>query len=350
MKLRMRIFRTTIALLALALTLAVSCADNSAGEPPKQLDKAWYSAQLPEEAIWENVAYGNGTFVATAEGDTSGNAIDTAAYSSDGQTWHSATLPESAYWKPLAYGNGTFVALAYAGADYTATDIAAYSTDGITWQSAALPEISYWDDIAYGNGVFVAISYDNTVAYSTDGETWASTSILETLGNEGIAFGDGRFLVMSAFQEGAWSTDGITWTAMTPKVEYGTYPCLYATSYSVAWGNGRFVAVGQKVEDRSGVATLIRCSAYSLDGENWVMENFTDDSNYWESVCYGDGLFVAVAEANVDGMPLATAIVSTDGLAWTPVDFPVSGNWFAGAYGNGSFVAVGYGDQAVYSD
>ena len=57
---------------------------------------------------------------------------------------------------------------------------------------------------------------------------------------------------------------------------------------------------------------------------------------YWMSVCWGDGLFVAVS---YDG----ACMTSPDGINWTERT-PISGTWTSICYGNGLFVAVGYSD------
>ena len=66
-------------------------------------------------------------------------------------------------------------------------------------------------------------------------------------------------------------------------------------------------------------------------------------SRMWFSVCYGNGMFVAVAQnTNI-------AVYSTDGITWTQTTMPVSNNWYSVCYGNGKFVAVAYNSNvAVY--
>jgi hypothetical protein len=65
--------------------------------------------------------------------------------------------------------------------------------------------------------------------------------------------------------------------------------------------------------------------------------------NFYLSVTFGNGLFVAVA----DDTSTNIVITSPDGITWTPRIAP-NGSWFSVTYGNGIFVAVGnYGSASI---
>jgi hypothetical protein len=100
--------------------------------------------------------------------------------------------------------------------------------------------------------------------------------------------------------------------------------------YSITYGNGLYVAIahGSSVDPSlpSGVA-------YSSDGSSWTSATLPDN-NTWNSVTYGNGVFVAVAE-NTD-----EAAYSSDGSDWTLVTLPDTAPWVSVTYGNGLFVAV----------
>ena len=53
---------------------------------------------------------------------------------------------------------------------------------------------------------------------------------------------------------------------------------------SVCYGNGMFVAV----------ADSTNYFAYSTDGINWTESTISDTSRQWQSVCYGNGKFVTI--------------------------------------------------------
>lgn len=91
---------------------------------------------------------------------------------------------------------------------------------------------------------------------------------------------------------------------------------------SVCYGSGKFIAVAQA-----------RNNAYSEDGVNWT-ETTLPDSQFWSSVCYGNGKFVTVTQdSNI-------AAYSEDGINWTQTTLPASEKWASVCYGNGKFVAV----------
>jgi hypothetical protein len=60
------------------------------------------------------------------------------------------------------------------------------------------------------------------------------------------------------------------------------------------------------------------------------------ENNGWNSVCYGNGLFVAVASNGTN-----TVMTSPDGITWTARTAAEANYWYSVCYGNGLFVAVG---------
>ena len=69
-------------------------------------------------------------------------------------------------------------------------------------------------------------------------------------------------------------------------------------------------------------------------GAEWTQETMPVGA-YWYSVAYGNGTFVAVA-----GNASNIAATSPDGITWTQRTLPASANWYSVAYGNGAFVAI----------
>jgi hypothetical protein len=78
---------------------------------------AFSVANMPATASWSGITYGNGKFVAVANGSA------TAANSVDGATWAQKTLPSSSLWDGVAFGNNRFIASAAAGTTTAATAI-----------------------------------------------------------------------------------------------------------------------------------------------------------------------------------------------------------------------------------
>ena len=95
---------------------------------------------------------------------------------------------------------------------------------------------------------------------------------------------------------------------------------------SVCYGNGLFVAVAI-----SGTGNRVMTSP---DGITWTIRTSAD--NNWWSVCYGNGLFVAVADTGTGNR----VMTSPDGITWTIRTSAADNNWRSVCYGNGLFVAV----------
>jgi hypothetical protein len=110
---------------------------------------------------------------------------------------------------------------------------------------------------------------------------------------------------------------GLLWAARTSAADNAWQ--------SVAYGNGMYVAVGSGGTDR--VMT-------SQDGIIWTSRSVP--SSTWLGVTYGNGIFVAVGDSAV--------MTSIDGITWTARTSPASNGWYGVTYANGLFVAVaGYG-------
>jgi hypothetical protein len=155
---------------------------------------------------------------------------------------------------------------------------------------------AYWDTLCYGNGAFVALQNNinySKAAYSKDGTNWE----LVDLPNP---------------------TDiGISWT-------------------SICCGGDRFVAVGGGRYD--GVAQGV--AAYSIGGVKW---NSVTTPVVCPTVCYGDGIFVAVGDGimySYDGASWQEAVIPTDLASLTDLTLTNV------CYGNSKFVIIGCYDAA----
>jgi hypothetical protein len=146
----------------------------------------------------------------------------------------------------------------------------------------------------------------------------------------------------------AYSADGITWTAVTDST-FGS-----STIYSIAYGGGKFVAVGNSWL----YGGIIR---YSADGVTWTEVDSDSINSVFThnfitagtgigdipSIAYGGGKFV------IGGL-LGQMGYSADGVTWTevadsPFDFTDFGMIRGITYGGGKFVAVGDHGQMGYS-
>ena len=216
--------------------------------------------------IWSGVAYGDGTFVAVS----STGSIMTS--SDNGVTWISRTGPTgytTAAWKGIAYGNGRFVAIK---GERNSNKNAMYSTDnGATWTIATTPNSdgnnrkpgvfpTNYQSITFstisGSGEFLAISVlgtngsdnANHIIASTDGINWTTRNVAvdTTWGAIGCSSThcvvlNGQNNTNSGWLTTSYSPDGSTWTNI------GSIPT--GPFISIAFGNGKYVALGSRKFD-----------------------------------------------------------------------------------------------------
>ena len=157
---------------------------------------------------------------------------------------------------------------------------------------------------------------------------WTSGTMPSSANWRSIAYGNGKFVAVNTKDtngSAVYSTDGTNWIDCT-------MPQSPAGWASIAYGNGKFVAISSW-----------NVAAYSTDGINWTSSTLLSTTS-WKSIVYGNGLFVAIASNS------AKVTYSADGINWTETTMPSSANWQSIAYGNGKFVVVGLNtDKAVYS-
>jgi len=284
---------------------------------PEQLGE-WTAQTAAEANFWQSVTYGNGMFVAVANSGT--HRVMTSL---DGITWTVQTAAEDNPWHSVTYGNGMFVAVANSGTYKVMT-----SEDGVTWVGHVVSN-SLWNSVTYGNGLFVAVGY-NAVMTSPDGIIWTAQTAAEANSWWSVTYGNGMFVAVSydGTHRVMTSPDGIIWTAQTA-AEANSW-------WSVTYGNDKFVAVA------CGVAVSGTCNTtaggnrvmISSDGITWT-GHVTPESNGWNSVTYGNGMFVAVANSGTHRV-----MTSPDGITWTAQTAAQSNSWTSVTYGNDEFVAV----------
>ena len=157
-----------------------------------QAQFTWTTSQSTADLPWQSVAYGNGVFVAVANGIT-GNGVMT---SPDGSTWTSRSSAADNDWLSVTYGNGLFVAVAQSGTGNRVMT----STDGITWISQSSAADNNWCSVTYGNGLFVAVASsgtDNRVMTSPNGIDWTSQTSAANNSWQSVAYGNGGFVAVA---------------------------------------------------------------------------------------------------------------------------------------------------------
>lgn len=262
----------------------------------------WTARSAAEANEWMDVCYGNGTFVAVAQTGT-----NRAMVSIDGINWTAVSCPSNT-WQSVTYGNGMFVAVA----DGTGDNIMV-SPDGISWTSLTDYDDDYLD-VIWGGDMFVIAPYvSSNRLYSFDGISWTTGSTAAPSFNFGITYGNGRYVTCGASGGTTYSLNGVNWTNVS----------LSGAFYDIVYNKGLFVLVGNSGSVRK---------AYSTNATSWTT---ITSGSYSRAITYGEGVFVSL---NTSGGGIE---YSYDGINWTAKSSAVESNaWEGVCYGNGMFVAV----------
>jgi hypothetical protein len=238
-----------------------------------------------------------------------------------------------------AYGNGVFVL-----GNFNDGTVAV-STDGTSWIQASTGIIGYIKEIAFINGTFYAVGANGSLGTSIDGSTWTTpvTGLLNGNTVNSIAYGNGVYVIVGNGGQAAWTTDpsGSLWRAIDLQG-------FASNVNSVAFGGNIFIMVGQ-----------LGFSAFTTDptaiwnittNTTLAIFNNTTSSSQWgiKMVTYGNGTFVAVG--------FGTTAYTTNGTNWAGVSVQdITGldaktSWLnAVSYGGGYFVAGGGTGQSISS-
>ena len=238
------------------------------------------------------VAFGNGIFIAVGR--------QGMASSPDGRTW---TKIGTSNPNNLAFGGGRWVAVGGAGGTAYSTDNGSTWTNvsaGDVFGTSTAANRSGIFSVAYGNNRWIIGGDGGRMATSSNGASW--TAVANTTFPSGgqnyeindIAYANNRWVAVGA-RGMAYSTDGANWTSVTTAVRAVVFQGGSSINVGgVAFGNNRWVAVG--ADGRIG---------YSADGAAWTavanttIWQYTNDRNqtvraYIRAVAYGGGRFVAV--------------------------------------------------------
>jgi hypothetical protein len=195
--------------------------------------------------------------------------------------------------------------------------------------------------IVYGDGLFVTVGLNGAVLTSSDGIYWTAR-ISGTADNfSHVCFGNGIFLA-AGFANGGWftrrSTNGVNWTAPSWPPE--------DRIHALGFAQGEFVAMGWGIGPRASAQLSV-----STNGVNWVHKSLSVSGAKPRDWTFGKGLFVAVGEIYdpFDVDPRLGVMTSSNLVDWTGLEFYFNPYEIFGsvAFGNGIFVAVGEA-QVVY--
>lgn len=143
-----------------------------------------------------------------------------------------------------------------------------------------------------------------------------------------MAAGNGVKVVTNGYYY-ATSANGTGGNFGTPKL----FPLMTNNSsqsvHAITYGGGRFVATGSNGYVYSS----------GDGGLTWTRATLPSTNRYY-TLAYGEGTFLAV------GYGSTSAAYSKDGgLTWTPTTRPAPLSWYSAAYGQGRFTVIAFGSD-----
>jgi hypothetical protein len=249
------------------------------------------------------------------------------------------------------------------------------SPDGLSWTNTPLGNYDIYN-VTYGNGLYVAVGSNIQIVTSTypvaspnpfgapqyslvpsveggailtsaDAKSWTSIPGISD-GLYSIAYGNGIFVAVGATNINSsvinnpeyeivfmTSADGKTWTKHATK-----FRCQ-EPSVCTYYVNGIFVMTYTPLNGNSD------CVLTSTDGVNWTTQTLAANE-LLSSVVWGNGVFAAVAEVTISTgqAPQYFIATSPDGATWTSHALPAGFAPSDIAYGDGCFVTDGYSSEA----
>ncbi|WP_341279729.1 InlB B-repeat-containing protein [Paenibacillus sp. FSL H8-0537] len=176
-------------------------------------------------------------------------------------------------------------------------------------------------DVCYGNGKFMAVTDEGGILTSSDGTSWTYYEPENTLKLSSISCDNGQFVAVTRAGLASSSSDGVIWKT-------GHTLNNYLSLWGVSYGNGLYVAVGNKIAGNIGA---IYTSTTSETPDLWTDRNVSTTS-VLKGVTYGNQKFVAVGQNG-------TILTSSDGVSWTSQNSGTAADLKGVKYLNGKFVS-----------
>ncbi|MCB1615096.1 MAG: hypothetical protein KDI30_03685 [Pseudomonadales bacterium] len=274
----------------------------------------WTTSSVPGAGTLNNIAAANASlYVAVGNGDV-------VATSGDGGTSWALSSNTSGlvntFYNDVTWTGSQFVAVGGGGA--SVREAIATSPDGINWTSRSAGGWNYMEEVIWSGSQFLAIGpFSSPVRSSADAITWQNESFSASGYPQSIAWSGSQFALGDAAGGIATSSSGTSWTAR--------YTMTNGSSDAIngmAWGNGRFVGVGN-----NGAAVV------SVDGVSWV-ETDTGVAQTLYDIAWNGSTFMAVGSGGVIRS-------SPDGVAWSAQTSPTTSTLKGITWDGSRFLVVG---------
>ncbi len=178
----------------------------------------------------------------------------------------------------------------------------------------------------YGN-TFVAVGNLGTILTSTDATNWTTRASGTPNQLSGVNYGDGIIVAVGKGGVIVTSPDGTTWTSRNS----GTTKDVELIQYI----NGAFVAL-------TSAGTLLS----SPNGTPWNSRN-SATAQQINGLAYANGIYVGVGSRNGTNQTIETSVNATNWIVQVQASAPEG--LYKVAYGNGTFITVGYNGTILQS-
>lgn len=281
-----------------------------------QSGSSWGSVSQisPDTPTYSGMVY-NGTdnkLVAVTGGKNGGRY--SAVSSNSGSTWSYSNAVNSniPIVSQYAYKQGVYLGVA----GYARENMVYYSLDGNSWSNGSTETQTYGLlDVVAAFNKFIAVGYDagyaSLIMTSSDGQNWTDVSGVPNIGSLSSIIKFKNKLIASSNVDPSILTSsdgGATWSVETVNL---------MNVLNMAASNTRVVAIGSTV---MGASSLFY---YSDDGITWHNSTVTSDNITLSSVAYSNGKFVAVGSQTLNGISSAIIYLSNDGITWSQSSSPL---------------------------
>ena len=244
-----------------------------------------------------SIAFGNGIFIASGWNSSTNKNI---FISSDGINWTESkfgtTTATNYKFQYLGYGNGAWVGLWLGGTTAGNQQVWRSTDDGASWVQSTITKTRDLSDgnyggIAYGNGVW-NIALGN---------------------NQGTNSGSGQHGLLLSTDNGLNFVGVDLFDPSAPN-----YRDSNLGLYNIVFGNNTWVMVGINMAAQANTQfSTLTPFWYSYDGINWINGGYdTEGNRTWTSrmysLAFGNGRFTAGGDKNA-------LVSSEDGINWTNI-------------------------------
>lgn len=256
-----------------------------------------------------NVTFGAGKFVAHTESDK-------LYYSTNGIDWMPAYInAKSKRISSVKFINNKFIAVG-GNSSILASD------NGINWESIELNGYLQLNKVAYGNGMYVIDGWkhgdngiENFILTTPDFKDFKKSQLDKTLFN-GVYVNNSFYYAACGF---IWKTNDIhdknSWVDVISGNSAGSlkgasiiatdsYGSMFANMFDINYSKGTFVVVG------------LRSIIYYSNGKTWnraKFKNYSDETTL-STVTFGNGKFVAGGQKGL-------ILTSSDGKMWEKIAY-----------------------------